>query len=464
MKQLSETEKKELLCSLFEGWSVGLLAASAPWRMICATAAAGILNLCPAALAHVTSRIPVIGNYLGRLESTAARRVWAERAAVPVCSKYSQALIELLTSVKRAQRLLCSDDLNTFLAKNIRVDAATPLPFTPNFDANSPSKCSSCWEWDNGWISSDGGWEVLTGTVQIMVPTDWKPPQRSIVRTLMDSGEGPPFLDIGSQVVRGQDWGSRSDSGNEDGQDLYEKDKIAKEMELAEQEAISAKQVSDRDNPADDPATDPADDPAIDDPLNDVDVEARANSPEVDPPNPADDSENDKITPDAKQTDEKTKRKKAPKSKLPIGTVIGIEPWNGINAMARRVRWHLTGEEGVYRFGGDGGRFDIAHVVVNEKETRIKKRHPLPESMEQIASRYGFGQMRTCNIILRLDRASTSHFELPEIECNGVLEWPDFGAGIQVECILFRDGAISITEKKLLYGSKDSGWEARFGA
>jgi hypothetical protein len=50
-----------------------------------------------------------------------------------------------------------------------------------------------------------------------------------------------------------------------------------------------------------------------------------------------------------------------------------------------------------------------------------------------------------------------------DFECGGILEWPDFGAGIQVECVLFGDGAVSITEKKLLYGSKDSGWEARFG-
>ena len=48
--------------------------------------------------------------------------------------------------------------------------------------------------------------------------------------------------------------------------------------------------------------------------------------------------------------------------------------------MARRVRWHLTGAEGVYRYGGDGGCYDISHVEANDRETRVRKRHPLPES------------------------------------------------------------------------------------
>ena len=433
-KQLSEVENRAIMCSLFEGWCVGLLSASAPWRMICATTAAGILNICPTALCNVISRVPLIANYFGRLESTTSRRMWAERAAVPICSKYCQALIELLNSVKRASRL--NTDLpSAFVPNKIWVDAATPLPFYQNSFSKNKS-----WEWGDGWVSCDEGWETWTGTVEIFA-VEWKQPQRSIVRTLMDGGEGPPFLNVGSIVIRGQDWGSRGDANNDDdGQNVYEKDKLAKELE-AEEEAAAEQLESEEKNPAMDVGADPAmDDEATETPSNSV-----AN-------NPAQGSEKKPV-----------KKKKPIKTKLPVGTVIGIEPWNGMPAMARRVRWHLTGKEGVYRYGGDGGCFDIAHVEVNDKETRIKKRHPLPESLEQIASRYGFGQRRTCNVILRLNRPTKSHPDMSDIHCDGILEWPDFGAGIQVECTMFSDGAISITEKKLLYGSKDSGWEARFG-
>lgn len=446
--QLPESENEALLCSLFEGWCVGLLSGSAPWRLICATTAAGILNKCPSALAHVASRVPIIARFLGRLESTTARRVWAERAAFPVCSKYCQSLIELLTSVKRAIRLCNAPSSATFSPK-LKVDAATPIPFTFTPKSDVTSVCNS-WEWSRGWISSNAGWEVLTGTVEIMA-VEWKTPQRSITRTLMDGGEGPPFLNVGCIVMRGLDWANRSDVGNEDGQDLYEKDKLDKEMAVAEEEAASTQQKPDEHNPADDPAMDDS-------------QEVNNDTPEVDPADdPAEEKEckPEEVTPSKRKTD---KAKKIPKSKLPVGTVIGIEPWDGIPAMARRVRWHLTGEEGVYRYGGDGGRFDIAHVDINDKETRIKKRHPFPESLEQIASRCGFGQRRICNVILRLDQTSSrSDASKSDISCNGILEWPDFGAGIAVECVKFPDGAMSITEKTLLYGSKDSGWEARFG-
>eukprot|EP00804_Cyclotella_cryptica_P018743 CCRYP_007226-RB/>CCRYP_007226-RB protein AED:0.02 eAED:0.02 QI:214/0.83/0.84/1/1/1/13/1126/5186 len=451
-KQLSESENNSIMCSLFEGWCVGLLSASSPWRMICATTAAGILNMCPTALFHVTSRIQVIADYLWRLDSTTARRVWAERAAVPVCSKYSQALIELLSSVKRALRL-CPSVPSTHLPRKIRFDAATPLPFIPSFNRSDLDRYNS-WEWDEGWISSNEGWEVWTGTVEIM-EVEWKAPQRSIVRTLMDGGEGPPFLGVGCVVMRGVDWGNRNDAGNEDGKDIYEKDKLSKEMEILAEEATSAEQECEEGKAESDSGADPALD---DGPSEAIPLQNNEDFAIADEKNPMQDCG----TSNPRKSD---KKKKVARSKLPIGTVLSVEPWRGIPGMARRVRWHLTGKEGVYRYGGDGGRFDIAHIEVNEKETRVKKRHPLPESMEQIASRYGFGQRRTCNVILRLNNPATDISQTSQSETvyEGILEWPDFGAGIHVECVLFSDGAISITEKKLLYGAKDSGWEARFG-
>ena len=95
---------------LFGSWSVGLLSASVPWRMICANTASGILTLYPESLSKAMSRLPTLESYLERLEGTVARRVWAERAAVPITSRYVQAKIELLCSVNTSQRILSCDD------------------------------------------------------------------------------------------------------------------------------------------------------------------------------------------------------------------------------------------------------------------------------------------------------------------------------------------------------------------
>ena len=72
---------------------------------------------------------------------------------------------------------------------------------------------------------------------------------------------------------------------------------------------------------------------------------------------------------------------------------------------------------------------------------------------------------RTYNVLLRLRNCPTRyvHTSKTDINCDGILEWPDFGAGIRVDCQFHTDGAVSLTEKEVLYGSKDSGWETRFG-
>merc|ERR1712029_450399 len=84
-------------------------------------------------------------------------------------------------------------------------------------------ECKS-WESSEGWVMSNTGWEVWTGTVEIM-EVEWKIPPRSLVRALVDNGDGPPLLRENCTVMRGVDW----DAGNDDGKDLYEKDKLKKE-------------------------------------------------------------------------------------------------------------------------------------------------------------------------------------------------------------------------------------------
>jgi HECT-domain (ubiquitin-transferase)/SPRY domain len=461
---ISQQNRACLMESLFEAWSVGLLSASAPWRMVCALTASGILNMAPTALIGAVNSVPALQRYYSRLPATVARRVWAERAAVPVCSRYVQSLVELLASVRSA--LAVSQPSTSFLRvwKTVEVDAAMPIPFgdssSLSFDKSNRESTRTAtdfsnWEWANGWLSNDSGWEVWTGCAEFVV-VDWKSPSRSAVRTLMDGGEGPPMLREGCTVMRGLDWGD----GDEDGKSEYETEKGERESERekkAHDQAVDEADPADPHQPVTDDDQDPVADSASQDSIAHVDNgEATAES---------DGKEQAESQSDARPSlAKKKKRKKVPNPKLPTGTVLSVEEWNGIPAMGRRVRWDRTGKEGIYRYGGDGGRYDICHVDVNDKFTRVRKRHPVPESAEQCASRHGFGAGKKYSMLLRL-RVTEQVFDImAKSTCReGILEWPDFGAGVRVNCILNTDGSVTIEEKELLYGSKDSGWEARFG-
>jgi hypothetical protein len=426
---------EEYQIELFEAWSVGLLSASLPWRMICALTTAGILNQCSSALPVVVKSFPTISRYYSRLRSTVSRRIWAERAAVPVCSRYCQAMVELLCSVTRVVnnegRMLPISFMTAW--EKIVVDAATPLPM--------PETKNGCnWEVDDSWVSSDRGWEIWTGVMKRFA-VDWKSPTQSAVRTLMEGGDGPPMLREGFVVIRGLDW-DETKYGNDDGKDSYEKEKEKRDEEKKSERKLP--------KPSDSECLEATKE--FSDPVEETMAETKAAS--------ADTIE------DETANETKKKKKKSSSPKLPIGTVLSIEPWNGIPGMARRVRWHLTGNEGVYRFGGDGGCYDISHVEVNDRETRIRKRHPLPESAEQCASRHGFGVATCQSVLLRLrpseKREMVDGGEVV-VHREGVLELPEFGSGIYVHCIFRPDGSFDVQEKYLLYGSKDSGWQARFG-
>jgi len=456
--------------SLFEAWSIGLLSASMPWRMICALTVSGILNQYPKSFAAI-SRIETLKNWYNRLDTYVTRRLWAERAAVPICSKYVQALIELFSAVRKSSNILglTNDEAHSTLSlERISVDASTPSPLNIVDTASNAMLDTSfrSWEWEENYISCDASWEIWTGSVDFLA-VDWDTPSRSAVRSLMDGGEGPPMLREGCTVVRGLDWdapGSGSSSGKEDGKDIYDTEKAARDEEkkkmnrkveepegknkITEDATRNTEKVKKTDTP-----------PKPETPTKKVDVTK------------TDDEEDLSCTKlpehkkDENSSSQNKTKKKMPSPKLPVGTVIAIEPWNGVPALGRRIRWNLTNEEGVYRYGGDGGRYDIVHVEVNEKSTRIRKRHPVPESAEQCASRYGFGSSRRYNVLLRM-RKNGQQVQLDgetESVNEGILEWPDFGAGVRVKCKFYNDGAISLTEKELIFGSKDSGWEARFG-
>ena len=77
-------------------------------------------------------------------------------------------------------------------------------------------------------------------------------------------------------------------------------------------------------------------------------------------------------------------------------------------------------------------------IETNEKETRVKKEFPYPETSEQCASRCGFGIKRKLNIILRL---RNSPLRSSQTNSDGILEWPDYGGKSFIvrylNCILF---------------------------
>jgi hypothetical protein len=439
-------EKTSILSPLFEVWSIGMLSASMPWRMISAHHAAGILTLCPEVLPPALKESPSLARFYGRLKSSVARRVWAERAAVPVCSHYVQAMIELLASVKHAvESTNISEPSFVELWNKISVDSATPLPLSKDSSLRVRPGQKFSWEWEEGWVSNDSVWEVWLGSVECM-PVDWIAPSKSAVRSLMDGGDGPPMLREGCMVMRGLDW---NENRNEDGKDTYEAEKDAREKrKQAEKEQEEKASAIEESQQVEDSQLDPA---------------SQEGAEAAVMPTPEKDDRTAETAPQP-PSEKKKKRKKLLSPKLPVGTVVAIEPWNGVPAMGRRVKWKRTGVEGVYRYGGDGGRYDLSHVEINDKATRVKKRHPLPESLEQIAVRHGFGAGHRYSVILRLRRNGVSADDEEVLSVHeGILEWPDFGAGIRVECVLHKDGAVSLTEQDLIYGSKDSGWEARFG-
>ncbi len=429
-----DVETKVIANSLFEAWTTGLMSQSVPWRMISAMTISALLNICPTHWEIHPSKLSPLRRCFQRLNSITCRRIWAERAALPVCSRYLQSLIDLQSSVNRFPAL-CSMSQD-----QIPVDAATPSSLKPHPPCDHESlQFRKSWEADEGWICSDKSWEVWTGTIEYFA-VDWSPPPRSAVRSLMDSGDGPPLLREGCTVLRGLDWddeGSGTLTGSEDGKNAYDLEKIERKKIKKERQKKS------------------------------IDLSSVPEGQDSDDCDPQDEEKEIEHDPDSSPADESSKKKKKlPLPKLPVGRVISIEPWKGVPGVARRVRWDLTGEESIYRFGGDGGKFDIVHVEVNEKATRVVKRHPHSETAEQCAVRHGFGVPKTYNIILRIRKSGFEREEFDsEVEFiyDGVLELPDFGAGIEVSCRFHEDGAVTITEGDLIFGSRDSGWEARFG-
>merc|ERR1712070_166523 len=155
----------------------------------------------------------------------------------------------------------------------VRVDAATPLPFSSSLDVKNSAL--EHWESREGFVSSNRGWEVWTGSVEYHL-VDWKTPSRSSVRSLMDGGDGPPFLAVGCTVMRGTDWSDAhkgATESDEDGKDKYDiekatRDKEKRQSQKGSKDDESTEQVESQGEkaPTDESPSDPADEPSGDNP------------------------------------------------------------------------------------------------------------------------------------------------------------------------------------------------------
>ena len=431
----SQAASGQLEEGLFQAWSVGLLSASLPWRMVSAFTACAILERNPTVFA--TALTPTLARYYGRLHGTVARRAWAERAAYPVCSRYFQSMLELLFSVRKS--VANSSDMPSEFTdywRKYEVEASSPrcLPL--------PSDASSHWQSEEGWIANE---EIWTGCLTYS-ELSWTKPGRSSVRPLTD-GEGPPMLREGCFVMRGPDW-DKMETRNEDGYDKYDAAKKQRDQEI---------KLAKEDTVEEDKAKVELDEgsSSIDQKGGSTDGDAALSKSSTDPSKNG--SAVDESSSDSRSI--KKRRKKVPHAILPLGTILSIESWNGVPAVGRRVRWSLTGKEGVYRFGGDGGRHDIVHVETNGRGTRVTKKYHFPETAEQCAARRGFGAKKSYSVLLRFKRPLDDSLRIT----RGIMEFPDFGAAVIVMVRFEPDGSVLIREEEILYGSKDSGWEARFG-
>ena len=99
--------------------------------------------------------------------------------------------------------------------------------------------------------------------------------------------------------------------------------------------------------------------------------------------------------------------------------------------------------------------FDLVHVIPSSDKTTVLRRNPRPSTPYHDACRNGFGGKIKHHGMLKIKNCGVDRF-------FGVLELPNFGSGIYVNCT--RDGeSLKVTEGTQLYGAGHTGWWSRFG-
>jgi hypothetical protein len=149
-----------------------------------------------------------------------------------------------------------------------------------------------------------------------------------------------------------------------------------------------------------------------------------------------------------------------------VGTVEEVIPWLGRAGMGRRVVW-ANGTVGDYRWGA-GGAFDLEHVDV-DREGKVVKHYPAPETAEAVAARKGFGQELNFGVMLWMKPQPRPDGDAPTGDMDptpfeGVCEWPDHAATTFVRGETFPDGSMTFTEESIIHGFGESDWHARYGS
>lgn len=143
-----------------------------------------------------------------------------------------------------------------------------------------------------------------------------------------------------------------------------------------------------------------------------------------------------------------------------IGTVENISPWSGIDGEGMSVRWPNDSLY-TYRWGADGN-YDLVHVEV-DADGNITQRHPTPRAKNDDEGT--FGSEVHLGVLLHLfhseEKVLFSGSEA--IKVTGVMEFPDYGAAIDVVGLRFADGSLCIQELQMTRGNSDMGWSLRFG-
>jgi len=113
--------------------------------------------------------------------------------------------------------------------------------------------------------------------------------------------------------------------------------------------------------------------------------------------------------------------------------------------------------------GAGENSFDLVHVSLNKKQTKVKRRYPPVETPECEAHRHGFGSKKSYSVVLRIANCSDA---TPEGLFDGLLEYPDCGAAVIVKVKKNSSPThttLSITELSLHYGQAHGNWYYRFG-
>jgi hypothetical protein len=240
-------EPQSIAGQLLLAWSQGLHSPNMSLKLLAASVTSSVLQELAFGGPRGASPVPdlqeaarcLIKLPLCRLSALAVARIYKERAALPICSRYLQGLIELAATVSAVSEAMnfagtgtSSSSSNSAVprllqAQKLQGDSSMPRPLPAQRSTTSTTSsttaatttaaaAASCSrEWDEAFVLSDAGWTVWSGRVTI-APTRWQHPPHTAA--LLSSGLGPdaggaegtgdapPLLLPGCKVIRGPDW------------------------------------------------------------------------------------------------------------------------------------------------------------------------------------------------------------------------------------------------------------------